>query len=80
MTSVRPLIRAARARTVPPEVVARACLAGLRKDRAIIVAPLSARVSWRAFRYAPGVVDRLAARTAKDVLAELPDVPAQRPV
>ena len=77
MTSVRPLIRAARARTVTPDVVARACLAGLRKDRAIIVAPLSARVSWRAFRYAPGLVDKLAARTARDVLAELPSVPAR---
>ena len=77
MTSVRPLIRAAKARTVAPDVVARACLAGLRKDRAVIVAPLSARVSWRAFRYAPGLVDRLAARTAKDVLAELPSEPVR---
>ena len=77
MTSVRPLIRAARARTVTPDVIAQACLAGLRKDRAVIVAPLSARVSWRAYRFAPGLVDKLAARTAADVLAELPSVPAR---
>ena len=72
MTSIRPLIRASRGRTVAPELIARECLAGLRRNKAIIVAPLSARLAWRAFRYAPGIVDRVAARTATDVLIELP--------
>lgn len=76
VTSIRPLITAARARTVPPEPVARDCLAGLRRDRAIIVTPLSARVMWRAFRLAPGLADALATRTARDVLASLPTAPA----
>ena len=72
MTSVRPLIRASRGRTVQPETIAKACLAGLRKDTPIIVAPLSAKAAWLAQRYAPGVVDRVAKHTAARVLSELP--------
>lgn len=70
--SIRPLIKASHGRTVSPESIAQACLAGLRKDTPIIVAPLSARVAWRAYRYAPALVDRLVTRTARNVLAELP--------
>ena len=72
MTTIRPLIRASRVGVVPPEVVARDCLAGLRRDRAVIVTPLSARVAWRAYRLSPALVDAAARRTARDVLAELP--------
>ena len=78
VVGVRPLISATHARTVSPELVARDCLAGLRRDRAVIVTPLSARVLWRAYRFAPGLADRLATRTARDVLAALPQEPVLR--
>ena len=70
--SIRPLIRAAHGRTVSPESVAQDCLAGLRRNTPIIVTPLSARVAWRAYRFAPAVVDKVVDRTARRVLAELP--------
>lgn len=76
--SIRPLIRASHGRTVAPEVVARECLQGLRRNTPVIVTPLSARAAWRAYRFAPAVFDRLAARTARDVLAELPTEPVAR--
>jgi NAD(P)-dependent dehydrogenase (short-subunit alcohol dehydrogenase family) len=70
--SIRPLIRAAHGRTVSAELVATECLAGLRRDVPVIVTPLSARLAWRGYRFAPALGDRLAARTARTVLAELP--------
>ena len=75
MSSVRPLIRASRGRTVQPETIAKACLEGLRKDKAVIVAPFSAKAAYLAQRLAPGVVDRVAKHTAARVLAELPVEP-----
>lgn len=75
MTSVRPLIRASRGRIVQPERIAQACLTGLRKDKAVIVAPASARAAWLAYRYAPGLVDVVARHTAGRVLAAVPSEP-----
>lgn len=77
--SIRPLIRASHGRTVSPESIATACLAGLRKDTPIIVAPLSARMAWRGYRFAPALTDRVVTRTARRVMAELPTEPAVRP-
>lgn len=76
VTSVRPMIRVMRSGIASPEAIADACLAGLRKDRAVIVAPLSARVAWRAYRLAPGLADRLVTRTARGVLSALASEPA----
>lgn len=75
--SVRPLIRAFRSPTVAPEVVARECLEGLRKDLPVIVTPRSSRVAWRAYRLAPGLADRFVSRAARRVLAELPGDPVR---
>lgn len=72
VTSVRPLIKAMRSGVATPESIAQACLSGLRKNKAVIVAPLAARVAWRAYRFAPGLTDKLVTRTARAVLAELP--------
>lgn len=69
--SVRPMIRVMGIGIATPEAIADSCLTGLRKDRAVIVAPLSARVLWRACRFAPGLADRLATRTARGVLSAL---------
>jgi NAD(P)-dependent dehydrogenase (short-subunit alcohol dehydrogenase family) len=76
--SVRPLIRAFRSPTVSPDVVARECLEGLRKDLPVIVTPRSSRVAWRAQRLAPGLVDRFVTRAARQVLAEIPVDPPLR--
>jgi NAD(P)-dependent dehydrogenase (short-subunit alcohol dehydrogenase family) len=76
--SVRPLIRAFRSPTGSPEVVARECLEGLRKDLAVIVTPRSSRLAWRAHRLAPRLVDRFATRAARQVLAEIPVHPPVR--
>ncbi len=70
--SIRPLIKASRGRTVSAESIAEACLAGLRKDVPVIVAPASARLAWRAYRFAPRLTDVIVTRTARKVLAELP--------
>jgi len=79
LTSVRPMIRVMRSGIASPEAIADACLAGLRRDRAVIVAPLSARVAWRAYRFAPGLTDRLVTRTARGVLSALASEPERVP-
>jgi hypothetical protein len=38
----------------------------------VIVAPASARLAWRAYRFAPALTDKVVTRTARRVLAELP--------
>ena len=45
-------------RPISPDALAREVLAGLDRDRAVIVAPRRARVAWRAQRLAPGLVER----------------------
>jgi NAD(P)-dependent dehydrogenase (short-subunit alcohol dehydrogenase family) len=71
VTSIRPLIRATRLRPVPPQLVARDCLAGLRRDTAVIVTPLTARVAWRLNRLAPALAGRVASLTARAALTRL---------
>jgi short-subunit dehydrogenase len=76
--SARPLIRAFRSPTVAPEVVARECLEGLRKNVPVIVTPRSSRLAWRAHRLAPRVFDRLVDRAARQALTQIPVDPLVR--
>jgi short-subunit dehydrogenase len=49
---------------IPPAQIAQAALEGLRRDRALIVAPRPARKAWWAQRLVPGLVQRRTARVA----------------
>ena len=48
-----------------PADIAEAALRGLARNTALIVAPRRARLAWRAYRYAPALVNRLGARSAQ---------------
>jgi NAD(P)-dependent dehydrogenase (short-subunit alcohol dehydrogenase family) len=49
-------------RPLDPDDLARQVLAGVRADRALVVAPRQARIAWRLGRYAPGFTQRMATR------------------
>ena len=51
-------VRARLGRLYEPEALAQDVLRGIARNKALIVAPRSARVAWRMARYAPGVVVR----------------------
>jgi NAD(P)-dependent dehydrogenase (short-subunit alcohol dehydrogenase family) len=51
-----------RGRFYPPQRLAEDVLAGVARNKAIIIAPARARVAWRMRRFAPGLVDWLNAR------------------
>jgi NAD(P)-dependent dehydrogenase (short-subunit alcohol dehydrogenase family) len=49
-------------RPLDPDDLARQVLAGVRANRAMVVAPRQARIAWRLGRYAPGFTQRMATR------------------
>jgi NAD(P)-dependent dehydrogenase (short-subunit alcohol dehydrogenase family) len=49
---------------IPPAEIARIALEGLRRNRALVVAPRAARQAWWAHRLAPGLVERRSRRVA----------------
>jgi NAD(P)-dependent dehydrogenase (short-subunit alcohol dehydrogenase family) len=55
-------LRANRGPAYPPEKLAEDVLAGLKRNRAIIIAPGRARAAWIAGRFAPRLVERASAR------------------
>jgi NAD(P)-dependent dehydrogenase (short-subunit alcohol dehydrogenase family) len=56
---------------IPPEQFALAALHGVARNRAVIVAPASAKAVWYLQRFAPGLVERVARRTARRITREL---------
>lgn len=49
-------------RLYSPDRLARDILRGIDRDAALVIAPVSARVAWRLWRYAPVTVNRMTAR------------------
>jgi NAD(P)-dependent dehydrogenase (short-subunit alcohol dehydrogenase family) len=56
---------------IPPEQFAHAALRGVARNRAVIVAPASAKAVWYLQRFAPGLVGLAGRRTARRVSREL---------
>src|SRR6478736_3371879 len=56
---------------IPPEQFARAALHGVARNRAVIVAPASAKGVWYLQRLTPGLVGLVARRTARRVNREV---------
>jgi NAD(P)-dependent dehydrogenase (short-subunit alcohol dehydrogenase family) len=56
---------------IPPEQFAQAALRGVARNRAVIVAPASAKAVWYLQRVAPGLVERAGRRTMRRVTREL---------
>ena len=54
----------------PAEKLARDALRGVRKNKALIVVPLRARVAWRLTRFTPGFVELQTRRVVRKQLAE----------
>ncbi len=69
-TRPRPPARALAAATAlgrpaAPDDIAEAALRGIDRNTALIVAPRRARLVWRAYRFAPALVERLVARSVE---------------
>jgi hypothetical protein len=61
----------------PPERLAADVLAGIARNRAIIVAPARARAAWRLQRLSPALVERLSVRELAWLRAHLASEPRQ---
>ena len=73
-TRPRPPARALAAATAlgrpaAPDAIAEAALRGIDRNTALIVAPRRARLAWRAYRFAPALVERLVARSVEAAVA-----------
>ena len=64
-------------RPVAADYIAEVALRGMDRNAALIVAPRRARLAWRAYRFAPALVDRLLARSVQAAVRAAADAAAQ---
>jgi NAD(P)-dependent dehydrogenase (short-subunit alcohol dehydrogenase family) len=78
----RELMRHYQPRFYPPDRLARDVLRAMDRDAALVIAPASARLAWRGWRYTPSVADRIIRRQlswARVTFATRPAGPAGVP-
>ena len=75
--SERDVARHFQPRLYSPDRLAQDILRGIDRNAALVIAPASARVAWRLWRYAPVLVTRRAARQTAWARARFPTRPAE---
>ena len=73
----REMARHYQPRLYPPSRLAQDVLRGIDRNAALVIAPASARVAWRLWRYAPVLVNRQTTRQLAWVRATFPARPAE---